>query len=106
MKPVDLRNATWESIQDRIAGLRLAVLSAWRAHGPGTTRDVSARSGIDILTFRPRSTELFQLGFLKLVGQLDGEGLYEALPDDQVRELFERDREAAIAGHQPELNLR
>ena len=68
MTPVDIRNETWESLQARVTGLRLAVLDAWRLHGPGTTRDIAARSDMDLLTFRPRTTELVELGLVRMCG--------------------------------------
>lgn len=97
MKPVDYRNETWESLQTRVHGLRLAALNAWRQHGPGTTRAVAARSGIDILTFRPRTTELFQLGLLALVNadERGSEGRYRALTPAEAMWLFQQRRDAA-----------
>ena len=67
MKPVDFRNENFAALKSRLTGLRAVVLAAWQAHGPGTTRAVAKCSGIDLLTFRPRSTELFQLGAICLV---------------------------------------
>lgn len=67
MKPVDFRNETFATIQNRIAGSRAAVYAAWAQHGPGTTEEVCARWTPDpraILSFRPRTTELYQLGFI------------------------------------------
>lgn len=93
MTPLDYRNATWDQIQERLEGLRLTAYQAWEQFGPGTTRDVAARAGIDILTFRPRSTELFQLGLLRLVDTVhEGqhyEGLYAAVPVDVARAAHE-----------------
>lgn len=78
MKPVDFRNETWNSIQNRIAGQRAAVLAAWTKHGPCTTEQLAERSGLEILSLRPRTTELLQLGFLRLaeVQQSNTEGTY------------------------------
>jgi hypothetical protein len=67
MEPIDYRNETWESLQTRLTGIRMAVWEAWKRYGPGTTREVSASSSIDILTLRPRTTELYQMGFVELV---------------------------------------
>lgn len=92
MEPVDFRNATWDSIQDRLQGLRLDSYRAWQTFGPGTTRDVSGRCGIDLLTFRPRTTELFQLGLLRLVNgeSRGGEGIYQWVPVAVARAEFEK----------------
>lgn len=80
MKPVDFRNATFDEIKTRICGQREYVLQCWRAHGPGTTKEVSERSGMSILSFRPRSTELEQLGFICLTPDQPSatEGRYRA----------------------------
>jgi hypothetical protein len=93
MIPADFRNATWDKIQERIEGLRLTVYEAWQKYGPGTTREVAARAQIDLLTFRPRSTELFQLGLLRLVEREhnhEHQGIYEAVPMAEARAAHER----------------
>lgn len=66
MDPVDFRNATFASLQAKLAGQRAAVMQAWHQYGPGTTAEVCARAGLSILTFRPRTTELVDLGFVCL----------------------------------------
>jgi len=80
MKPIDFRNETWNSIQNRIAGNRAAVLEAWTKHGPCTTEQLADRSGLELLSVRPRTTELLQLGFLRLaeVQATNTEGTYRA----------------------------
>jgi hypothetical protein len=80
MKPIDFRLATYESLQERINDSRAGVLAAWRKFGPGTTAVVAEAAGISILTLRPRSTELFQLGFICLndLQPYVGEGVYRA----------------------------
>lgn len=103
MRPIDLRNETFDSLRERIQGLRYLVLTAWRVHGPGTTRDVAGRAHIDILQFRPRTTELYQLGFVALVEERNGEGVYQALDDEQARAVFEH-RKIEVS-YQPEFAL-
>jgi hypothetical protein len=79
MEAIDYRNAKFADLQDRLVGLRLSVWQAWKTFGPGTTRQVAQRSGIDILSFRPRTTELLQLGLVVLAGNEPGhEGNYRA----------------------------
>lgn len=83
MKPIDFRNETFGQLRDRLTDLRLAVLQAWQAHGPATTRQVATRCGIDLLTFRPRTTELYQMGAVVLVDEAEPtgdahEGVYRA----------------------------
>ncbi len=101
MTTTDLSLLTWEAIQPLLRGRRLRVLETWRTHGRGTTQQMAARAGISILTFRPRTTELLQLGLLTLVDHAGTEGIYEAVPAEMAREAFEAARRAAAPdGHQ------
>lgn len=96
MKPADLRNATFHSLVGGLSRQRLEVWRAWSAHGPGTTRAIAARAGMDILSFRPRSTELYQLGLLELLcDETAGhEGVYRARTNVETdRWLESRKRE-------------
>lgn len=90
MKPIDLRNATFADLQGRIAGQRAAVLEAWRVHGPATTAELSRLSGISILTLRPRTTELVQLGYVVLSaeGKHAHEGVYRIRTEAELAEWF------------------
>ena len=108
MEPVDFRNANFEDLQARITGQRMAALSAWRRHGPGTTRQIAERAGIDILTLRPRSTELYQLGFLYVVNETESghEGIYAARDDEDLRKWLVARHTRECAMSQPELPLR
>jgi hypothetical protein len=108
MKPIDYRDETWESLQGRLHGDLLRALTAWRIYGPGTTREVAQRSGIDLLTFRPRTTDLCHLGFVSLVDDAAParEGRYRALLVADASALFaERQRAARAPLCQPELKL-
>jgi hypothetical protein len=78
MKPVDLSRANFAELKNHFTEQRAEVHRAWLAHGPGTTRDVAAKSGLDLLTLRPRSTELYQLGLLEFQGRTGHDGLYRA----------------------------
>src|SRR5687767_13694985 len=112
MKPIDFRNETFRHVQERICEKREAVWRAWLAHGPGTTREVAARAGIDILNFRPRTTELFQIGALKLAsgslssplrGEDQGEGhgregIYEARTTTEWQEWYDREKSHHVSG--------
>lgn len=106
MIPIDFRNATFESLQAGMTRAQRAVLDAWEEFGPGTTRNVAALSGIDILTFRPRTTDLVQLGFVVLdeVQDRKGEGRYRALSKWEAAALFLQRKKAATAA-QTELAL-
>lgn len=82
MKPVDLRNATFAGIRQQLDGQRKDVYVAWVTFGPGTTREVAAKCGIDLLTFRPRTTELCEIGLVELWGATrSSEGVYQAVKE-------------------------
>lgn len=106
MKATDFRDATFQGLRGDLAGMRKAVYEAWMVYGPGTTRDVAAKSGIDLLMLRPRTTELVQCGLLivdpKLQVPADGhqgrEGVYRAAYASE----WERWREGVVSG---QLNL-
>jgi hypothetical protein len=102
MIPIDLRNLTFSDLQSRLDADRLAVHRAWLAHGPGTTREVAAAAGIDILSFRPRSTELYQLGALELVDKTIHTGVYRARKVDEWEKWFIANR-VQLDGNQQKL---
>lgn len=106
MKPADFRNENYHQIRARISGQRQAVLDAWLIHGPGTTKDVAARAGISILTFRPRTTELVELGFVRLCDAQSrhGEGMYRAATADESLSFFQT-KQAELRTQQSELAL-
>lgn len=100
MKPVDVRNETWKSLRGRITGQRQAVLQAWQRHGPGTTRQIAERSGIDLLNVRPRSTELYQLGFLEMLdGQ--GESTFRVRETSEIMHWLEQEQSALLDDQLP-----
>lgn len=106
MKPIDFRNATWNDIREQLAGRMLVVYEAWQRYGPGTTREIAERSGLDILTVRPRTTNLFALGFVQLIEQAGHEGIYSAVPEQIALENFTtHQREARAEGAQLPLRL-
>lgn len=77
MRPIDLRNATWSEVLGHITEDMARVHAAWQQHGPGTTRQVAERSGLSLLTLRPRTTDLYKLGLVELTDQAGNEGVYE-----------------------------
>lgn len=105
MKTTDLRNLTWDRLQPMLRGARLAVLQTFRQHGPGTTQALAPRSGLSLLTFRPRACELHQLGLLELIDREGTEGIYRAVPAEQARAAFEAARDAACGAEQTLLKL-
>jgi hypothetical protein len=80
MKAIDFRDATFERLRATLDARRAAVYTAWVALGPGTTREIAQRAQIDILSFRPRTTELLQMGLLTVAGgeHKGREGTYRA----------------------------
>lgn len=78
MKPTDIRNTNWENLRTSLQGRLMQVYTAWVVHGQGTTRQLAAASGIDILNVRPRTTDLLGLGLVECVDTTNGEGVYRA----------------------------
>ncbi len=76
---------TWAGIQARLTGMRARAYYAWRAFPNRTTEECAALSGMNLLTFRPRTTELVQMGLVVGAGMRDGNGLYRAEDLDAVR---------------------
>lgn len=76
MKPVDLRNEAFEAIRKRLADDRLAVYLALQQHGGCTTRTLARLMERDILSVRPRVSELVDLGAVELYDRHGHEGVY------------------------------
>jgi len=106
MKPIDYRNATFADLQRHITGDRMRVLAAWKKHGPCTTEDLAERCSISILSLRPRTTELLQLGFVILMGGKKRGGVYRAAEYQEVTSYFHEQQSLANGRTvQPELAL-
>jgi hypothetical protein len=82
--PIDIRNATWDEVLTHVSDDMLRVHRAWQEFGPGTTRQVAERAGISLLTLRPRTTELYQLGLVECVGEEKANGIYEYRSEAQA----------------------
>lgn len=89
MNTSDYRDKTWEQIQGHLIDDRMKVYHSLSVWGPVTTRRLAELSGTDILTVRPRVTELVQMGLARLAdipparrepGVSAREGYYEAIP--------------------------
>lgn len=100
---IDFRTAQWADIRRQVHRLRETALQHWRTHGPGTTREVANRSGMDLLTLRPRTTELLQLGFLVCTNEHGKEGIYQALSDEEAEQAFSEQKALAAECSQGEL---
>lgn len=92
MKPIDYRNETWKDVEARVDNLRRAVYRSLGEHGPCTTRELAQKSGIDLLTVRPRITELYQIGLVELSNPEagGGEGVYQTVPWIVAMHRFEK----------------
>jgi predicted transcriptional regulator len=86
MDPTHHRNLTFLDLQAKVSGNRLTVLEALRKHGPATTRELAGAMGWEVLSVRPRLTELFQLGFVRCLDREGHEGTYEALTSTEARQ--------------------
>lgn len=101
MKSTDFRDMTFDDLQAIISGLRRRTYEAWLLHGPGTTREVAIKAEMSILTFRPRTTELMEVGLVVLAPeQAPGhEGRYQAVT------MAEWKRRKEMATPKPEQTL-
>lgn len=102
MLPIDHRNATFQDLQAKVTGNRLAVLEALKRHGAATTRELAHAMGWEVLSVRPRLTELFQLGFVRCLDREHHEGTYEALTGSEARQLHAQ-RQAEALGTETQL---
>ena len=98
MMPIDIRNETWATMMDRVEGLRAEIYGLYLAYGPCTTRELAARSEVDLLTVRPRTTELVQIGLVHLTGVRRGEGVYTSVPEALAKALFDRKQSEKVTG--------
>lgn len=94
--PTDIRDCNWKFLYERLDSMRERVWSELLRHGPCTTAELAARADLHLLTVRPRVTELVQLGFVRITGRHNREGVYEALDPESIVAAW-RDRLAADA---------
>lgn len=106
MSPIDIRNTNFKAIKGQLHAGRLQVWEGFRTHGPCTTSALSVRIGMSILTVRPRTTELINLGFVVLQERAGNEGVYAALSEDKARELFEERQAEARQEVQAEMKFK
>lgn len=88
MKPIDYRNETFADLQARITKMRSRVLDLWNINGPCTTAELAERTGTSILTLRPRTTELYQIGAVILISGKGTEGVYRAASTQEMLNHF------------------
>lgn len=90
LTPEEIRNMTWEGIQERMCGLRhMVYIALGECPEPVTTRQLAANMDVDVLNVRPRVSELVDFGLAEMVGSECGhrkrEGTYRAVPMHQAR---------------------
>jgi hypothetical protein len=103
MKPIDLRNECWADVLTRVDGDRCRVHRMLAVAGPSTVRELAAKNEADVLSIAPRITELFELGFVELVGRSGRRGIYRALSAAEAEKTFESRKAQTLV--QPELHL-
>lgn len=86
MQPTELSTKTFQSLKaDYLHGCRMELYESLLMHGPATTRDLAHRTGIGILTVRPRITELVRQRLVVLDGPRGREGVYRAVTESDWR---------------------
>ncbi len=98
MKPIDIRNENFTAIRAGLDERRADVLRQLAVHGPCTTRDLATHSGIDLLTVRPRITELCQMGLVELLRRVGGEGVYGVRTQSDWETWRDRQLEESTTG--------
>ena len=98
--PIDFRNETFDSIRGRLDADREFILQRFRIFGPCTTRQLAESLGMDVLSVRPRVTELCQMGAVELVDRHDHEGVYRARMEGDWMMWVAREIQRATSGEQ------
>ena len=96
LNTTEIRRMNFEAIFAQVNSLRFAAWGAVMRYGPGTTREIADRSGLDLLTLRPRITELLALGFVELVGRAGREGIYKGRNYAEARQWHESQQEQQL----------
>ena len=104
MNTLDIKLDNWNAIADQLTDRRLAVWRALIHRGESTSRNLAYYMDADVLTIRPRLTELLQLGFVVLTGKQGHEGTYRACSQEEARRAFVTRQQEAL-NPQKELSL-
>lgn len=99
MSPTDFRDTNFTTLRSTLPAKRAAVLSAWAVYGPATTRQAAGEAGIDILTFRPRTTELEQMGLLICLGNQIENGIANGIYRIATQQEWEQWRTRLLDSH-------
>ena len=82
MTTLEIRDSNFETLRESLGDRMADVYKAFLMHGACTTIDLAEKSGIGLLTLRPRTTDLAGLGLIEQVGEqvLNGKlhGVYAA----------------------------
>jgi len=96
ISPASIRDANWQEIRDRLDGQRMTIYNELSRVGRATTREIADSLQLDVLTVRPRVTELVQLGFARCVGRDGRDGVYVSIPYETVRASREQPAERQL----------
>jgi hypothetical protein len=105
MTAAQIRDMSWATVRRHLVGPRVTVYEWLLANGPATTMAIAAGTRINLLTVRPRVTELCHMGLAALAGDCrrrNHEGIYAAIPMTQA----EAKRAAPAPAPQTQLALR
>jgi len=83
MTAKEIRDQNFTSLRATLDERRREVLFALAQHDPCTTRQLALLSHRDVLSVRPRITELKDLGLVVLDGRDAGEGIYRCADQDE-----------------------
>lgn len=89
-----LRNANYLEMVDLLTGRREAVLRALRELDQATTRELAQHMGRDVLSVRPRISELVDLDLVEFVARKGKDGVYRARTCREIEAAYRR-RDAA-----------
>lgn len=95
---LDVRDQNFLSLRDSLDENRREVLCDLAAHGPCTTRQLADATRRDILSIRPRVTELLQLGLVILHGRTEGQGIYRIADQSEWEQFRQRHLEETTTG--------
>lgn len=105
MNPEAIRNANWGEIQAWVSGARRKVYEALRGLGPSTTQALANAMGMNLLTVRPRVTELVQVGLVELYDKDGHEGVYVAVNESAAELAHQRRRQVDATGKPAQLEM-
>ena len=100
MKPIDFRNETFADIRGRLDADRDFILRRLKYLGPCTTRQLADYLGMDVLSVRPRVSELYQMGAVDLTDRHGHEGVYAARTEGEWMLWVGREIQRATTGEQ------